>query len=198
MNNRESKLFLLCVLIVGCIITSIAVENFADEEESFPVMSEKVQLRQEQTIKIYVSGAVQKPGIYDLPVNSRAYDAVEFAGGFTEKANLERVNLAKKLKDGSQVNVPSLSAKQLKELQLTAEKSVYGGSGQNVSAAQQLININTAQLEELDSLPGVGIVTAQKIIDFRQNRRFEKIEDIMLVNGIGTAKFSQLKSRITI
>lgn len=198
MNNRESKLLLLCILIVGCIATSIAVEYFAVEDKPLPSAATQASAQGEQTIKIYVSGAVQKPGIYDVPVNSRAYDAVEIAGGFTEKANLEKVNLAKKLKDGSQVNVPSLSARQLKERQLNGAKNSGANSVSGIAAENQLVNINTAQLDELDTLPGVGTVTAQNIIDFRKERPFEKIEDIMLVNGIGKAKFAQLKSRITI
>ena len=198
MNNRESKLLLLCILIVGCIATSIAVEYFAVEDKPLPAAATQASTQREQTIKIYVSGAVQKPGIYDVPVNSRAYDAVEIAGGFTEKANLEKVNLAKKLKDGSQVNVPSLSARQLKERQLNGAENSGANSASGIAAENQLVNINTAQLDELDTLPGVGTVTAQNIIDFRKERPFEKIEDIMLVNGIGKAKFAQLKSRITI
>lgn len=195
MDNRKTKMILLCVLLLGCVLTSIAVEHFAksgvDEMPAVPAAAE--QAAQAKLLKVYVSGAVQRPGIYDLPAGSRATDAVAKAGGFTELANLEKVNLAKKLKDGSQVNVPSLSAARRKLLQKSGETTTVKTAD---TAVPEKVNINTADLEQLDTLPGVGRATAQKIIDYRSSHPFTKIEDLKQVSGIGEAKFAQMQDRV--
>ncbi len=195
MENRKTKFMLLCILLVGCVLTSIAAERLSAPE---PVTAVKPQTQENKTqklITVYVSGAVERPGLYELPAGIRAQEAVAAAGGATEYANLEKVNLAKKLKDGSQVNVPAL--KSSKAIQRQSGKSAVTGEA-NTAAARGLVNINTASVAELDSLPGVGAVTAQKIADYRQQHPFEKIEDIMQVRGIGEAKFNKMKDRITV
>lgn len=196
MDNRKKKFILLCVLLLGCVLTSIAAEYFTNEEPA-PVTSAQTQAKsKEQLITVYVSGAVARPGLYELPAGIRAQEAVEAAGGFTEAANQEKVNLAKKLKDGSQVNVPAVKG---------SEKAITGtnaSAGKASISSQQkqagLVNINTASITELDSLPGVGEVTAQRIVEYRQQHSFTRIEDIMQVKGIGEAKFNKMKNRITV
>lgn len=188
-------MILLCVLLLGCVLTSIAVEHFAKSgaEEITAVPAASEQSAQAKLLKVYVSGAVQRPGIYDLPAGSRATDAVAKAGGFTELANMEKVNLAKKLKDGSQVNVPSLSAARRRAIQKSSDTDAVNSSG---TAVPEKVNINTADLEQLDTLPGVGRATAQKIIDYRSSHPFTKIEDLKQVSGIGEAKFAQMQDRV--
>lgn len=195
MDNRKTKMILLCVLLLGCVLTSIAVEHFAKSgaEEMPAVPAAAEQAAQAKLLKVYVSGAVQRPGIYDLPAGSRATDAVAKAGGFTELANMEKVNLAKKLKDGSQVNVPSLSAARRKALPKSSDTDTVNSSGTTVP---EKVNINTADAEQLDTLPGVGRATAQKIIDYRSSHPFTKIEDLKQVSGIGEAKFAQMQDRV--
>lgn len=196
MDNRKKKFILLCVLLLGCVLTSIAAEYFTNEEP-VPVISTQTQAKsKEQLITVYVSGAVARPGLYELPAGIRAQEAVEAAGGFTEAANQEKVNLAKKLKDGSQVNVPALkgSKKVITGTNASADKASVGSQQKQAG----LVNINTASITELDSLPGVGEVTAQKIIEYRQQHYFTRIEDIMQVKGIGEAKFNKMKDRLTV
>lgn len=197
MDNRKTKIILLCVLLAGCVLTSIAAEYFAKSgsNEEMPAIPAAEEAAQEKLIKVYVSGAVQQPGIYDLKAGSRATDAIDRAGGFTEAANLEKVNLAKKLKDGSQVNVPSLSAGKLKTRQ---QSSVSAPADSQSTAVQEKVNINTADAELLDTLPGVGMATAQKIIEYRSKHPFSKIEDLLQVSGIGEAKFARMKDRVCI
>lgn len=193
MENRKTKFILLCVLLIGCVLTSIAAEFFSKQE---PVTAIKPQIKEaaeQKLITVYVSGAVVKPGLYELPAGIRAQEAVAAAGGVTEYANLEKVNLAKKLKDGSQVNVPALKGSKAIQQRGNAAESAAAQSTES-----GLININTASVDELDSLPGVGVVTAQKIAEYRQQHPFEKIEDIMQVRGIGEAKFNKMKDRITV
>lgn len=196
MDNRKKKFILLCVLLLGCVLTSIAAEYFTNEEPA-PVISAQSQAKsKEQLITVYVSGAVARPGLYELPAGIRAQAAIEAAGGFTEAANQEKVNLAKKLKDGSQVNVPAVkgSKKTAGSMDIPAKKA--DRSSQQKQA--DLVNINTASIAELDALPGVGEVTAQRIVDYRQQHPFTCIEDIMQVRGIGEAKFNKMKDRLTV
>ena len=196
MDNRKKKFILLCVLLLGCVLTSIAAEYFTNEEP-VPVISEQTQAKsKEQLITVYVSGAVARPGLYELPAGIRAQEAVEAAGGFTEAANQEKVNLAKKLKDGSQVNVPALKGSQKAITGTNASAGTASIGSQQKQAG--LVNINTANITELDSLPGVGEVTAQRIVEYRQQHSFTRIEDIMQVKGIGEAKFNKMKDRLTV
>lgn len=196
MDNRKKKFILLCILLLGCVLTSIVAEYFTNEEPA-PVISAQSQAKsKEQLITVYVSGAVARPGLYELPAGIRAQAAIEAAGGFTEAANQEKVNLAKKLKDGSQVNVPAVkgSKKTAGSMDIPAKKA--DRSSQQKQA--DLVNINTASIAELDALPGVGEVTAQRIVDYRQQHPFTCIEDIMQVRGIGEAKFNKMKDRLTV
>lgn len=196
MDNRQKKFILLCVLLLGCVLTSIAAEFFTNEEPASVISAQTQAKSKKQLITVYVSGAVARPGLYELPAGIRAQEAVEAAGGFTKAANQEKVNLAKKLKDGSQVNVPALkgSKKVITGTNTSADKASIGSQQKQAG----LVNINTASITELDSLPGVGEVTAQRIIEYRQQHSFTRIEDIMLVKGIGEAKFNKMKDRLTV
>jgi competence protein ComEA len=152
------------------------------------------------TITVYVCGAVAKPGVYDLPAGSRVADLVKAAGGAAAKAELSAVNLAAKLTDGQQIVVP----RKLAGAAAGATASVPSGTGVPASGAATgapagPVNLNTATLEELDALPGVGPATAQKIIDYRtENGGFKSIDDLKNVSGIGDVKFAALKDAVTL
>lgn len=106
MGNKAKKLLMLCVLLLGCVLTSLWTyasdkDNGGDKVNQLIAVSQAEKERQQsRPMKIYVSGAVLMPGIYDVAMGARAYDAVEAAGGMTNEADADRVNLAKKLKDG--------------------------------------------------------------------------------------------------
>jgi len=138
-----------------------------------------------------VRGEVLRPGVYQLPLGSRVDDAIQAAGGFTLKAVRADINLAALLSDGQQILVPSQSSgRTIGDPNLNS-----GPPGQ----AGELININTATLEELESLPGIGPVLAQGIIDHRDgNGDFLSIEEIMNVSGIGQATFDAIQDLITV
>jgi competence protein ComEA len=139
-------------------------------------------------INVYVSGAVNKPDVYALPAGSLVKDAVALAGGATAEADLDHVNLALKLSDQLQVYVPR-----------KGEAVVTPKSSAGSSALTSPININTANLEELDKLPGIGPAIAQAIIDYRtQTGPFKTIEAINEVKGIGDALFAKIKDSITV
>ena len=148
-----------------------------------------------QPIQVFVNGEVAVPDVYVLPPGSRVKQAVEAAGGFTKKANSAVVNLAQPLVDGVHIYVPEIieSTEVPQQVITTPPVRSHGGVG------RLLININTADMEELDKLPGVGPAIAQKIIDYRTaNGSFATIEAILEVSGIGEAKFQQIRDLITI
>ena len=152
-------------------------------------------------VMVYVCGAVRTPGVVRLPAGARVTDALELAGGPTAKAELAAVNLAAPVADGQQILVPERGAPVVASAPASSGSS---GSALGVSSAGgttpgALININTASLEELDALDGVGPSTAQKIIDYRtENGGFKTIDEIKEVPGIGDAKFAAMKDQITV
>jgi len=141
-------------------------------------------------IGVYVVGAVLDPGVYFLPQGSRVADALEAAGGPTDGADLVRVNLAKRVYDEEQIYVPHLGEE---------SPPLPPPSGSSGGQTGGKIDINTATAEELESLPGIGPVLAQRIVDYRKaNGPFAAIEDIKNVRGIGEAIFADIEDLITV
>jgi competence protein ComEA len=151
-------------------------------------------------IRVYVNGQVVAPAVYELPPGSIVAQAVEAAGGFTAEANTAVVNLAQSLVEGAQIYVPANDEVVAQPVNVVSSPVTSANpSGAAATGSTGLININTAGLEELDTLPGVGPSTAQKIIEHRDaNGPFPTIEAIMDVSGIGEAKFNQIKELITV
>jgi len=149
---------------------------------------------------VYVCGAVKSPGVVRVPAGARVADALALAGGPGARAEMDGVNLAAKVVDGQQIMVPERGAAVAAG---GSASSAAGGSaasaGGSVTAPGAPVNINTASLEELDALSGVGPATAQKIIDYRTaNGPFKAVDDIKNVSGIGDAKFAAMKDKITV
>lgn len=141
------------------------------------------------TINVYVTGAVKNPDVYALPLNSIVKDAIRAAGGATNEADLDRINLAAKLVDQEQVYVPHKGE----------AAPPVPANGVAAASTSNKININTASAEELDKLPGIGPSLAKAIIDHRtKNGAFEQIEEINDVKGIGDALFEKIKDQITV
>jgi competence protein ComEA len=141
---------------------------------------------------VNIDGAVQVPGVYTLPRGSRVQDAVEVAGGMTDSSSPGAVNLAALLEDGSHLYIPSRSV----EAESNQQGTVRGMSpeGELIS----LVNLNQASLDTLVTLPGIGPVTAEKIINYREEQAFSRIEEIQKVPGIGPATFEQIKKFLTV
>jgi competence protein ComEA len=136
---------------------------------------------------VHVVGEVHKPGLYRLPEGSRVADALERAGGARRKAALAFVNLAAPVADGQQVVVPRRGDS------LPVAGSVPG-SGATPGLPAQKVRLNSATLEELDTLPGVGPITAQKILDYRtEHGAFQTVDELDAVPGIGPTRLAELK-----
>ncbi|HEX6384456.1 MAG TPA: helix-hairpin-helix domain-containing protein [Anaerolineae bacterium] len=157
-------------------------------------------------IRVFVSGQVAAPAVYELPPASIVQQAVEAAGGFTETANTAIVNLAQTLVDGAHVYVPAEGEETVAAPMAVVNQpatAVESSSAESplaaAGSADGLVNINTATLEQLDTLPGVGPAIAQRIIDHRDaNGPFATIEAVMDVSGIGEGRFEQMKDLITV
>ncbi len=143
-------------------------------------------------VVVDVVGAVVSPGVYRLPADARVCDAVDMAGGATSTAELAGVNMAARLTDGQQIVVP--------EQGTAGAASATAGTGTAASAASGApVSLNTATLEQLDALSGVGPSTAQKIIDYREEHGgFKSVDELKEVPGIGDAKFASLKDQVVL
>ncbi len=142
---------------------------------------------------VHVAGAVARPGVYELPEGARVADAVEIAGGAQAEADLDRLNLAAKVADGQRVGVPR------KGEPLDDAGAMASGGGSADGSGGGLVNLNTANLAQLETLPGVGPATAAKIVSYRQERGgFKSVRDLLNIRGIGEARFAELRDRVTV
>jgi competence protein ComEA len=165
-------------------------------------------------VVVHVAGAVNSPGVYVLPEGSRVVNAVEAAGGVTEAAAADAVNLARLLVDGERVYVPTRQeVRGCGALFLGATPESRGTAGQagrpgpasepaeawgGAFAPRRKINLNTATLSELESLPGIGPTIAARIIDYRtRHGPFTTTEELMNIQGIGEKRFAELADLVT-
>jgi len=175
----------LCMGLVACqkkgnesiSLERVEVENKEESEDKKQESTENTEY-----IFVYVCGAVNCEGVYELPSGSRVYQAIEVAGGFREDADKNSVNQAEILEDEERIYVPVIG----EEVQMESEESGK-------------ININKAAKEELMTLPGVGESRAESIIKYREEQgAFQSIEDIMQVSGIKEGLFEKIKDLITV
>lgn len=216
--NKKQKIVL--IIIISIITLGVAYyayimktnDEFDMEEQNLLIeeskREENSEIKEENTkIVVHVSGAVNNEGIVELDKNSRVADAIEAAGGVSQNAYMKDINLASILEDGMKVYIPTNE-----EVEKQKENSNYisnantdiiaKNSQENKTGAiktNSKVNINTATKEELDTLPGIGESTANKIINYRkENGNFKSIDEIKEVSGIGDSKFEQIKDLIEI
>lgn len=141
-------------------------------------------------VTAFICGEVSEPGVYRVKSGARIIDVLDVAGGFTEYASNDYVNLAQVVNDGMKIYIPSRE-----EIQKgTINTEIFSGEGDTY-----LVNINTADAKTLTSLPGIGETKADAILTYREkNGRFEKVEDIMDVSGIGESTFENIRDLITV
>lgn len=217
MQPKAKKIIFIAVLLAGCIITSLISTN--DKAKTLPVSSLPQSAQsavtskaaQAKTVRVQVSGAVLEPGVYDLPASCRVEEAIATAGGLTENADSERVNLVRKVRDGMQIRVPVQKAAQTNRTQRKNAQAKSGlgesasgksgsnkaGSGRN-SSMMQIVRINSASVSELQQLPGVGPALAQRIVETRSRGRFSSADDLLRVPGIGKAKLAKLRDYVEV
>lgn len=193
LNKNQDIFFLICVaiIIVGLVTFPLmkkdrSVVYDTGEEALASDVSPSVQPTEEMVYYVvYVTGQVEKPGVYKVPKGCRINEAIELAGGLTSKAVLGNINLAARVTDGQMIVVYSEDE--------PAEQATYK------EEKPYPININTATMEQLMKLPGVGEAKAKAIIKYREaNGEFHKIEDIMNISGIKEAMFNNIKDYITV
>ena len=147
-------------------------------------------------VLVHVVGAVRRPGVYALKEGSRTADAVSRAGGVTRRADVSAVNLAAPLADGTQVLVP-VRAQPVPAPAAAPAAGGGGEAGQRPPGGAAPVHLNTATLEQLDALPGIGPVTAQKILAYRQQHGpFTSVDELDAVPGVGPARLEELRGLV--
>lgn len=175
--------FLGLILIIGGIISSNITpkkpKTFLEESK----IAEKTLLKQ---IKVDISGEVEKPGVYELTSEARIEDAVKVANGFTREADPEyiekKLNLSQKLIDGMKIYIPK-----------AGEQAVLSGSSSVAAGVSSLIGINSASYKDLESLPGIGPATAEKITNARP---YQSLEELISKKAISRSVFEKIKDKI--
>lgn len=153
----------------------------------------------EETVIIHISGAVVKEGIIQIKQGARISDVIEEAGGLQENASLKNVNLAYMVEDGQKIYIPTKEEEEQAEQEYSIVQEGNPISDVKQEGGNKQVNLNKATQTELEELPGIGSSTALKIIQYREeNGKFRSIEDIKNVNGIGEAKFNNIKEYITV
>ena len=186
-------------LIGGILLILVGMGSlFSKKEESveettvveMTVLAEKTEVSttQETVIFVDIKGAVKNPGVYQMKVGDRVKDALDAAGGLTAEADSQKVNLAKRLEDQMVIVVPKVGEE---------AEEIPAGATSKEEAKEGKVNINTATVEELKTLKGVGEKKAEAIIEYRKkNGSFQTKEDLMKVRGIGKKLFDSFQERI--
>ena len=214
-KDKKDKIIFAGVIFLAFLFANIlsndGVKNFFNKSDDEIVMTDQEQAKiegepsKEENIddlsindkKVYISGEIINSGVYDIKDGDRLDDLVKRAGGFTEKADLDSINLAMRLEDQMKIYIPNIDENQ----NISAANTNLGIGAVDSSKSESLdkkINLNLASKEELMSLPNIGEKRAQAIIDYRQENKFEKIEDIKNVSGIGDKYFEAMKDLITV
>ncbi len=218
--SKKQKIIISIVIVIIFILFLIYVYKnlYEEDSEMLIINSENISSVEEnineeivgneqakiggEVVVVHIIGEVNNPGVVTLPEGSRIIDAINKAGGKTEEADLSKINLAYIVEDGTQIYIPRIN-ENLNQVNLITDGAGIGviinDSNLEENEVEVKVNINTANKEKLETLPGIGETTAQKIIDYREsNGKFKTIEDIKDVSGIGDAKFESLKDKITV
>ena len=176
---------------------SQVLEDFEATENS---IDEKVEdFEANPIIMVHISAEVYNRGVYEMEIGDRVNDVVNLAGGLTKSADVDRINLAKKIFDEEKVHIPKIG-EEISDGN-TSDISNFSSSSVNESSyntTNNKIDLNTCSKDELISLPGIGNITADKIIEYRNSNKFRNIEELKNVSGIGDKKFESVKELIKV
>ena len=184
-SRRRALAYVLVLLAVLSLAGRVAFKDDRAEPAAAP-LNLRAEPAPARKLVVHVVGQVFRPGLYSLPDGSRVDDAISKAGGPRPRAALEAVNLAAPVADGQQIVVPSSRQ---------AAQALAGGTGGGGASGR--VHLNSATLEQLDELPGIGPVTAQKILDYRtEHGAFGSVEELDAVPGIGPATLAELRDLV--
>jgi competence protein ComEA len=184
-SRGRALAYMAALLVALAVAGRLALHHDNTGASRPPVVAMRAAPAPVRKLLVHVVGAVREPGLYRLDDGSRVDDAIRAAGGPRPKAALELVNLAAPVADGQQVIVPLRG------------RSAGGGAATAPGAPPQAVHLNSATLEELDTLPGIGPVTAQKILDYRnEHGAFSSVDELDSVPGIGPARLAELKKLV--
>jgi competence protein ComEA len=191
--TKEQKYIILA--LIGILLSGLfysAYNHFFKPSDSEIFVADSVKKEDSissQSILVHVSGAVRTEGVFKLKNGSRLLDAIRASGGFLPKADPSKLNLAQELKDGTKIAVPFK----------VGLISVVPAAGDEAAGSAGLVNINSASPGELVKIPGVGEVTAKRIVEYRKdNGSFSAPGDLKKVKGIGPKKFEKMKEHVTV
>ena len=188
----KNKSIIIFSIILILSIISLIIQN-SKEKSSILVNDNQLEKEKyEGKIAVYISGEVKNPGVYYIDEESRLVDLIDICGGFNENADISELNLAEKLNDAEKIDVPKIIEEDDVESNVSQQEPI------NNENETDLININTASKEELKELKGIGDTLADNIIEYRKYTKFENIEDILNVNGIGNSKFEAIREYICV
>lgn len=206
LDNKQKKI----VIIVGIIIIIgilYFIYNGIDKKSTDQIDNNMLSIENntkenegsKELVIVHITGAVKMPGIVKLPEGARIEDAIDKAGGLTEDADISDVNLAYVLEDGIKIKIPTISEEKNEEI-------IINSSGEGIvekeisnNSENKIININKANETDLQTLPGIGASLAGRIVEYRNsNGKFNEIEDIKNVSGIGDSKYENIKNLICV
>lgn len=206
LDNKQKKI----VIIVGIIIIIgilYFIYNGIDKKSTDQIDNNMLSIENntkenegsKELVIVHITGAVKTPGIVKLPEEARIEDAIDKAGGLTEDADISDVNLAYVLEDGIKIKIPTISEEKNEEI-------IINSSGEGIvekeisnNSENKIININKANETDLQTLPGIGASLAGRIVEYRNsNGKFNEIEDIKNVSGIGDSKYENIKNLICV
>ena len=212
--EKKKTIFLIIVILAVLLIMvyyyfySSKYEYITEEENFFSELQinnnsieieEDIDLKESEEqnknlISIHIAGAVETEGVVEIEEESRVIDIIEEAGGLTEEADLSDVNLAYMVKDGQKIYIPSIDDEE--DIEIISAEMLGSNEEEDDNV---IININTATQTELEELPGIGPSIASSIITYRkENGKFNNIEELKNVSGIGEAKYNKVKNNICI
>lgn len=182
---RKYKGYIICIIIILMASLSIFIQSRQKNERG-----NSNNNNNSNNIGVYVTGEIVNPGVYYLNEGSRLYELIDIAGGLSDTADINKLNLAQSLKDSDKIDIPKKGNK--------SEEEISNNNKRDLDLDNNKVNINVATKEELMGLSGIGASTADKIIKYREKNTFTYIEDIMDVPGIGESKFNNIKDSISV
>ena len=205
LDNKQKKIVIIVgiIIIIGILYFINGIDKKSTDQIDNNMLSIENNTKENEGSKelviVHITGAVKTPGIVKLPEGARIEDAIDKAGGLTEDADISDVNLAYVLEDGIKIKIPTISEEKNEEI-------IINSSGEGIvekeisnNSENKIININKANETDLQTLPGIGASLAGRIVEYRNsNGKFNEIEDIKNVSGIGDSKYENIKNLICV